>query len=349
MTELKREQVQTPAPQISVDNTQLLCQNCPTETVIKWNATDALVWAITSPDLTPILRQVDVDRCGGVGTMRAVLGYIAQHYPVMYPSELRIMQDQGLARSTVQNSIKGLIQVGLLEVTSRKSKGVKVFGLPLYERSYELQLAPTSPTPDRHSGHKQNRTLTVTETETQQSDVVYQFTENEFQTAMSELVPELRPDYSKNVRDLYTATMELMPAWRSDPKHYGKAVLGVLKPSVNQPGGVVKAMEQLLEQVQNIRPQVREPARVHSEPVPLERPYQDCQPIYEALMQQLEPQQHLGNNSPRALTMISKIIKARPELATDLEQFAAQLNEVTNTKDKQGTLTGLINLAGSLS
>ena len=346
MGELKREQVQTPAPQISVDNTQLVCQNCPTETVIKWNATDALVWAITSPDLTPILRQVDVDRCGGVGTMRAVLGYIAQHYPVMYPSETRITKDLGLARSTVQNSIKGLIQVGVLEVTSRKSRDVKVFGLPLYERSYELQLAPTSPTPDRHSGHKQNRTLTVTKT--QHSDVD-PGTVNEYQIAMSELASELRPDYSKHVKDLFTATMELMPAWRSDPKHYGKAVLGVLKPSVTKPGGVVKAMEQLLEQVQNIRPQVRVPAKVQSEPVPLVRPYQDCQPIYEALMQQLEPQQHLGNNSKRALTMISKIIKARPELATDLKEFAAQLNEATNTKDKQGTLMGLINLAHSLS
>ena len=279
--------------------------------------------------------------------MRAVLGYIAQHYPVMYPSELRIMQDQGLARSTVQNSIKGLIQVGLLEVTGRKSKGVKVFGLPPYERSYELQLAPTSPEPDRHSGHKQNRTLTVTET--QHSDVVYHVTVNEYQTAMSVLAPELIPDYSKHVKDLFTSTMERMTAWRSDPKHYGKAVLSVLKPSVNQPGGVVKAMEQLLEQVQNIRPQVKEPARVNSKPVDLERSNQDCQPIYEALMHQLEPQQHLGNYSPRALAMISKIIKARPELATDLKQFAAQLNDVTNTKDKQGTLTGLINLAGSLS
>jgi hypothetical protein len=260
----------------------------------------------------------------------------------MYPSEIKIAKDLGLARSTVQNSIKGLIQVGVLEAIGRKSKGVKVFGLPLYERSYELQLVPSSPEPDRHSEHKQNRTLPVTKT---QHNDVDPGTVNEYQIAMSELASELRPDYSKHVKDLFTATIELMPAWRSDPKHYGKAVLSVLKPSVNQPGGVVKAMEQLLEQVQNIRPQVKEPAKVQSEPVPPQRPYQDCQPIYEALMQQLEPQQRLSVKSPLALIQIQQIIKARPEWADNITEFAAQLKAITN---KQGTLKDLETLAGSL-
>jgi len=362
MTELKREQVQTPAPQISVDNTQLLCQNCPTEIVFKRYGTDPAVWVNQNKDLTQILKQIDRrnTKCGGVGTLRSVLAYIAQNYPNMYPSEVEIADRLGLSRSTVQECIKALLLHGLLSVVERRPRNIKVFGLPMWERSYCLEpdhtpepapapapgLEPDH-TPDRHSGHKQNRNKIISETH--HSDVAYQLNEKIYMVAIAPLTPALRPDYSNKVKKLFTATMERMPAWRSDPKQYGNQLLIEMGQSVSTPGGVVMAMERLLEQAKNYRPQVREPAKVHSEPVDLERSYQVCQPIYEALMQQLKPQQYLGDYSPRALSMISKIIKVRPELATDLEQFADQLNEVTNTKDEQGTLMGLTNLAHSLS
>ena len=340
MGELKREQVQTPAPQISVDNTQQDYVQSPTKTHYEC---DVRTWSDTDPLCMELLRQaheIKIERSGGFSMLRSVYYAYADHANdrtgLAWPGVKRIAALLNTDRTTVKRCRLKLYPVGLIANTGQRDPryGSHIHSFPAYEKAMRGDGLGDG-LGDGYSHHKQNITKTKTH------DV-----NNDYETAMSELASELRPDYSNKVRTLFTATMKLRPEWQSNPKDYYKALCRVLEPGIRQPGGVVIAMEQLLEQEQNIRPQVREPVKVQSEPVPPDRPYEVCQPIYEALMQQLEPQQRLDVKSPLALMQIEKIIKARPEWANDITEFAAQLKAITN---KQGTLKDLETLAGSLS
>lgn len=346
MPELNWGQVQEPAPQNSVDNTQQLCPNCPTQTVVKWYATDAMVWAVTSPDITPLLRQVDVDRCGGVCTMRSVLAYIAQHYPTMYVSESRIAKDLGLARSTVQNCIKGLIQVGLLRVIGHKGRGVKVFDLPLYEQSYELQQTVTSTQPDRHSLHKQNkpltvtRTLTKTTTKTDLDNVVYSISETDYLKAIEPLRPHLKPEFNLKVQRLVSETLELEPKWKTDLISYGQRLRELVPPNTNSPGGVVEAMQLLRDQKHQARPMHLDQLPVQSDQVEL-----DPQEIFNAIMDELEPQQRCYEYQAQALDLIQQIRDYKPYWI-DPKGLAEQVRTWSpNDRNARGTLSALTSLA----
>jgi len=271
MSDKQKGQAQRPDP-IGADNALPTYEPglTNTVTVFKRYATDASVWANTSLEVTRALQGVKgLDlRQGGIHAHRCVLAYIANNYPNMWPSEIEIANRLGMRRETVHIIIKNLIEVGLLKVIDHRARGVKVFGLPMWEHTYTLTpvLEPVpTPDPERVSEpvlepvwahtHKQN----TTDNKTEHVPGLYQL-------AMKDLASNLVPDPTPKVLEPFMTALNCKPEWKDRPGEYGKALLRISQ-GITSPGGMVKVMQKLaadLESAQTQHVQRKQPCTCHT-------------------------------------------------------------------------------------
>jgi len=255
MPDKQKGQAQRPDP-IGVDNASPMYEPGLTNTpiVFKRYASDPAVWAISSPDVTRALQDVKgLDlRQGGIHAHGRVLAYIANNYPNMWPSEIEIANRLGIRRETVHIIIKNLIEVGLLKVIGHRPRGVKVFGLPMWEHTYELTpVSEPVPTPDHErvptpvpepvwaNTHKQN----TTDNRTEHVPGLYQL-------AMKDLASNLVPDPTDKVNELFMSALTCKPEWKDRPHEYGQALLRMSR-GITSPGGMVKVMHKLAAELES--------------------------------------------------------------------------------------------------